>query len=803
MGSPVIKRALAAVISIQIGLVPILISAQVQTSAPTAQSVAKIKQSQKDSVITFLVELQTHYGIEDFKNQLFNVTLDSLRAKYFELIDQARLPHETTSSRQVLSRSDLQQILIALAADLRDGHTNIRRLSLDAWSTGIIARKVGDRLIVVGVQEKVFAPDRSVAPLKKDAEILSIDGVSVQDLARQMMVYSQVATFETRYKLAIENLLISRYALFPAKVDNSPVTITYKNPGDDKVYTLQTHWTKLSPQDPRYAQFLEPIHNQFDYPVEELQKNKQLEKIRNEAPKQKQKEPYKYGDRGTESYFKIGLLNLKSMATDVTDVGAAVNQLIKSKSPALKEVESKTTKVVPLKPITRLEAYTVNHNGKRLGVLRIPDYSPDTYEEFLRELSWIRLVLKNFESNTDGLVIDQLSNGGGYVAYVTALAGAFAIDKPLKSYSIQLKISENYLNHVEEFTDVYFNTNYTNIKISDATVKYLRDLFNKGITISGPIPLMGTGNQLPEEKIGLVFPDDGVRYTKPIMIMNDLMSGSGGDFFPMMMQANKRALIFGSNSMGLGGPVYTGYDTLSNGEMSFRNTFGIARTFNGTHIENAGVTADIQRNVRQSDLSSPKPFSQFAKDALDTAVSYFNGESIANMQKQMKENRGFLLPETAAQISALQSAVDIAAKSNTDLLSKLNTYRSNVRALGLQVKSMGLGIDAIEILEIESINELSKRDEFLGGMMSSWSYAERLQQIANRYENQENLSANEKMYLKKVWGGLFSQNGVLDAVKALTKELYELPYMFVRPSLRDKVNLVPPTQQVRCSAAFN
>lgn len=798
-----IRKFVATVLSFQLLAAPIY-SVGAQSQAPTAEAIAKTKQSQKDSIVSFLVELDTHYGLEQFKNQLFSVTLDSLRAKYFQLIDEARLPHETTSSRTVLTRADLQQLLIALAADLRDGHTNIRRLSLDTWSTGIIARKVGDKLIVVGFQDKVFAPDRSLEPLEMNAEILSIDGISVQELAKRYMVYAQVATYETRYKVALENLLISRYALFPAKKDNSPVTITFKNPGDEKVYTLQTHWSKLDPKDPRYAQFIAPAHNQFDYPVEAYKKNEQLKKLTAGLKSSSKSEAYKYGDRGTVSYFKTGLLNLKSQAMDITNVGAAVNELIKSKSPALQEVASNTTKKVPLKPITRLEAYTVNHEGKRVGVLRIPDYSPDTYEEFLRELSWIRLVLKNFEANTDGLVIDQLSNGGGYVAYVTALAGAFATDKPLKSYSVQVKISENYLNNVEEFTDVYFNTNYTNIQLSDATAQYLRSLFEKGITLSGPIPIMGTGNQLPEEKYGVVYPDDGVRYTKPIMILNDLMSGSGGDFFPMMMQANQRALVFGSNSMGLGGPVYTSYDTLSKGEMSFRNTFGIARTFNGTHIENAGVTADIQRNVRYSDIHSPRPFSQFAQDALDAAVDYFSGKSIADIRSKVDSRKAKLPQASAASLTALQAGVNMVANSTNNLLSKIQNFQTAINALGKEIETTQVSVDQKENLQIEALSELSKRDEYLAGMMNTWAYGERLVQILDRYENQSNLNASEKMYLKKVWGGILTPE-VIKELRSLATNLDKLPYMFVRPSLRDKAEKrsQAKVQPQTCSAAFN
>jgi C-terminal processing protease CtpA/Prc len=90
-------------------------------------------------------------------------------------------------------------------------------------------------------------------------------------------------------------------------------------------------------------------------------------------------------------------------------------------------------------------------------------------------------------------------------------------------------------------------------------------------------------------------------YTKPIILLTDEFSASGGDAFPAMFQDNRRGPVFGMRSMGAGGSVVDWeIGTYSEGAtrvtvslMNRRAPVVTADNKTAPYVENIGVRPDI------------------------------------------------------------------------------------------------------------------------------------------------------------------------------------------------------------------
>jgi C-terminal processing protease CtpA/Prc len=82
------------------------------------------------------------------------------------------------------------------------------------------------------------------------------------------------------------------------------------------------------------------------------------------------------------------------------------------------------------------------------------------------------------------------------------------------------------------------------------------------------------------------------QYTKPVVLLADEMSGSGGDAFPGLMQGNGRVKVVGNRTMGLGGHVEE-IPGLYNSGLKLRMTKSMFFRPDGVAVENNGVQPDI------------------------------------------------------------------------------------------------------------------------------------------------------------------------------------------------------------------
>jgi C-terminal processing protease CtpA/Prc len=102
-------------------------------------------------------------------------------------------------------------------------------------------------------------------------------------------------------------------------------------------------------------------------------------------------------------------------------------------------------------------------------------------------------------------------------------------------------------------------------------------------------------------------PSDFV-WKKPLLVLIDELSGSGGDAFPMLLKSNRLARFFGERTMGLGGSVEPTV-TLPNMQATLYLTRGLFTTYredgqytDASYIENSGVEPDLRYVLTVDDV---------------------------------------------------------------------------------------------------------------------------------------------------------------------------------------------------------
>ncbi len=258
---------------------------------------------------------------------------------------------------------------------------------------------------------------------------------------------------------------------------------------------------------------------------------------------------------------------------------------------------------------------TYTASGVRIGFIRIPTMSPPNaslaYQQFETEMAY-------FEQNTDGLVVDVMRNPGGQVNYVEQLCRRL-IPTPFRTIGFEIRATSTW---VASFAQSLTSARQQNAP--EQTILQLENLLkeletanseNRGRT--GPMPLGGLSLTVDplRDRDGRI-----IAYTKPLIVLADEFSASGGDMFPAVIQDNRRGPIVGMRTMGLGGSV-SNYPTGAFAEGATRVTQSLmirkeAVVTSGypaaPYVENIGVWPDVTLDymTRENLLNGGAPFVQ-------------------------------------------------------------------------------------------------------------------------------------------------------------------------------------------------
>lgn len=300
-----------------------------------------------------------------------------------------------------------------------------------------------------------------------------------------------------------------------------------------------------------------------------------------------------------DGLFFLSRLNMgfNSLRTDYSQI--SINDLMSEiANPDLKsfrcsgETRIAIPKEATILTLTPFVSYYHPTEKGNIGYLRIPHYSWDNTPGLSNEKVYDQYlyVISQLEKNTVGLVIDQDHNCGGSVELVESMAALF-IPKSYPGLEFQFLANKTEYLEFKSWIETDTTENTFDREALNQSLVLILDSWKKGEYLTPKTTFHASQPVMPA-----IY-----QYTKPIVLLADEMSGSGGDAFPGLMQGNGRAKVIGSRTMGLGGHVQE-VPGLYNSGLMLRMTKSMFFRPDGTAIENNGVQPDVAYTPTRDDF---------------------------------------------------------------------------------------------------------------------------------------------------------------------------------------------------------
>lgn len=264
----------------------------------------------------------------------------------------------------------------------------------------------------------------------------------------------------------------------------------------------------------------------------------------------------------------------------------------------------------------RLVAGTFQREGKKVGYLRVASYDTSGFD-----LSKIQKVvdfyIHQLEMTSDYLILDQMGNPGGSVTYSDMIIERFVgqLD-PKKHMKFRLKPTGRFMKNYESMIKgVESDRNIKDPVKRAALASSLRSDFEivhrayrSGEPLSDPVSLTGYYEYLklleesavPSKQVELFNSandpmysyENQAHYTKPVFMLIDHLSFSGGDATPANLKDYGRAILIGTRTAGAGGTVEEFSSRLMLTEFKYKLTTSLMYRPQGDqkYVENYGVT---------------------------------------------------------------------------------------------------------------------------------------------------------------------------------------------------------------------
>lgn len=484
--------------------------------------------------------IQSSYGPLQYKTNDQKIDIESLKAKYRNEI-------LTTNSN-----ADFYYLIRRYISEFHDGHFFAIIPSERFSFFPVTAELVQGKILVDDVSPRL---PPGMFPFKKGDEIIAINGRPIMEEVKEIATYMGNGSRQTELRKATWSLFYRPGAFMPVPDGSFNLEVRRK----DSLITenVSAMWMALG----EYIDEADLLVR--DTPL--MSNIPQLAAQPIDYMRLSDRESYElmYGKERMENSYKCSGTTRIKIPTDAV--------------------------MLTEKPF--VSYYHKTEKGY-VGYLRIPHYSPEgkdasaAIEDFFSRYEY---VIREMERNTVGLVIDQDHNCGGYVSLVEKMTTLF-IEKPEKPMQFQLLASkEEYLKYRSW---LQFFDGLTVLKEELANVEtLLKRAWQTGAAMTEKTSLMGNDTVYPNR----------IRYTKPVVMTIDEMSGSGGDAFPSLIKGYGRAKLIGTRTAGMGGHVGR-LPALNFSQINVQVTKSLFFRPDGVAVENNGATPDYPYSPTENDF---------------------------------------------------------------------------------------------------------------------------------------------------------------------------------------------------------
>jgi len=517
-------------------------------TAATTSSTRALTESEKTSdVEQFFQLIKSSYGPLRFKESDQGINVESLRAKYLEL------------ARETQSNSEFYYMLGRLIAEFRDSHFSVNIPSRMRASLGFSVDLVEGKVLVDQITNY-----KGPYTLAKGDEIVTVDGAPVAAAVEGLMSYVSSGFEGTRRRTAAMMLTQRNGARVPVPRGNITLGVR-KSDATMGIDTVSIPWmVDGSPLDERIsAPFIPAVAS---------------------------------GGPGYLKNFQLDVVSeMRGLLFADAEQSFRCSGRTRTKIPDGAVMIQESPFVAYYHPV-RDNA----HDGRtvNIGYLRIPHYMPSidkpgsepTEDSFREYYARYEYAVAELEAHTDGLIIDQDHNCGGSVDYLENLVGLF-MDKPYPGLQFSfLATKQEYLEFSQELDHMIPQS--LPYKYFKSVTDLMRASWERGEAMTPKTSFFGDQ---------LHAPNASTRYTKPIVMLIDELSGSGGDAFPSIMQGLGRAKLLGTRTMGAGGHVVAPAP-LYHSAVGMRITKSLFYRPDGVAVENNGAVPDFDYAPTRNDF---------------------------------------------------------------------------------------------------------------------------------------------------------------------------------------------------------
>ena len=440
-------------------------------------------------------------------------------------------------------------LVLRLVAEFKDSHFLALVPSTHVSSLGFTTEWVDGKVLIDLIDRRLL---KGGFDFERGDEVLAINEVPVQEVAQELALQRGSGFEQTSQRIGARLVATRPARLVPVPTGKTRVTL--RRGTSDIIETVE---------------------------LESIEEGEKLD----EAPKSGQKgEPLspRFGQRKTLRDFDI-----------------SIRQVMEAVTPHLERSYqcSGTTRIAIPKDATVLMqepfvAYFHPTEKGNVGYLRIPHYSPEDekgnrlYDERFSQYEW---AVAKLEENTVGLIIDQDHNCGGSVDFLEQMAGLFLREEYLPLQFQFLASKSEYLEFKGWLDSEPQNT--LTREFFAETVELVKKHWLLGDFLTPKTAFLGNHKLKPHPR----------GYTKPIVMLIDEMSGSGGDAFPAMLQGYGKAKLLGTRTMGAGGHVVDA-PSLNNSGIEIMLTKSLFYRPDGVAVENNGAVPDFPYTITRDDF---------------------------------------------------------------------------------------------------------------------------------------------------------------------------------------------------------